>query len=48
MIKEEKNLFKIDEKLINQYADGVLGFVKKQYKFFFGFFLGVLVVLLLN
>ena len=42
--REENNLFKIDEKLIIR----ILEFVKQQYKFFFGFFLGVMVVLLLN
>ena len=44
--KESKNnnIFKIDEKLVIK----VLEFVKEQYKFFFGFFLGVLVVALLT
>lgn len=39
----KENIFKIDEKLLIK----VLEFVKKQYKFFFGFFIGVMVVLLL-
>ena len=42
--ENNNNLFKIDEKLIIK----ILGFVKKEYKFFFGFFIGVIVIVLLN
>ena len=38
------NIFKIDEKLIIK----ILEFVKKEYKFFFGFFTGVMVIALLT
>ena len=44
MNEDKENFFKIDEELIVK----VLEFIKKQYKFFFGFFIGVMVVLLLN
>ena len=42
--ESNNNLFKIDEKLIIK----VLEFVKEQYKFFFGFFIGVIIIVVLN
>ena len=44
MNEDKNNIFKIDEKLLIK----ILEFVKKQYKFFFGFFIGVIVIVLLN
>ena len=44
MNESKDNIFKIDEKLIIK----VLEFVKEQYKFFFGFFLGVITIVVLN
>ena len=44
MSEDKENFFKIDDKLINF----ALEYIKKQCKFFFGFFIGVMVVLLLN
>ena len=42
--ESNNNLFKIDEKLIIK----VLEFVKEQYKFFFGFFIGVILIVFLT
>ena len=44
MSEDKENFFKIDDKLINF----ALEYIKKQWEFFFGFFIGVMVVLLLN
>ena len=44
MNESKENIFKIDEKLIIK----VLEFVKEQYKFFFGFFIGVVIIVFLT
>lgn len=40
MNEARESIFKIDEKLLIK----ILEFVKKQYKFFFGFFIGVVIM----
>lgn len=44
MSDDSKNIFNIEK----QTQDQIIEYVKKQWKFFFGFFLGVVAVLLLN
>lgn len=38
------NIFKIDPKV----QDNIIEYIKKQWKFLFGFFCGVMVIVLLN
>ena len=40
MNEDKENFFKIDDKLINF----ALEYIKKQWKFFFGFFIGVIII----
>ena len=44
MNEDKENFFKIDDKLINF----TLEYIKKQWKFFFGFFIGVIIIVLLT
>ena len=44
MNEDKENFFKIDDKLINF----ALEYIKKQWKFLFGFFIGVIVIALLT
>ena len=48
MNESKNNIFKIDEKLINKILYNILAIVKREWKFFFGFFIGVLVIALLT
>ena len=44
MNEDKENFFKIDDKLIIY----ILEFIKKQWKFLFGFFIGVVFIVVLN
>ena len=44
MNEDKENFFKIDDKLINF----ALEYIKKHWEFFFGFFIGVMVIALLT
>ena len=48
MNEDKDNIFKIDKKYMDIVIYPSIEFIKKQYKFFFGFFLGVVVIVFLT
>ena len=48
MNEDKENFFKIDKKYMDIVIFPSIEFIKKQWKFFFGFFIGVMVIALLT
>ena len=48
MNEDKDNFFTIDKKYMDIVIFPSIEFIKKQWKFFFGFFIGVIVIVLLN
>jgi len=48
MNESKESIFNIDEKLIDKILHNIIAIIKREWKFFFGFFIGVMVIILLT